>query len=190
MIERSKAFLKQIQEQRNFSDEIVSVVLPAIKNTYYGDVLPGRIACGDMGSYARGTNNENTPDVDIVFLNASRDESQGYKDWTPIGTRELVGRKEGITTLEELKLYDPITASLIIKLGIILEDFLELPRKSAQFNYFAHGRIIPVLFSIFLCHITDIDTWPSILQYAMHQVTMDWSTKLVLRNISSELWQI
>ena len=52
------------------------------------------------------------PDLDIGFFGASNNETQGFKDWTPIGTRELTGKKEGITTLEELDEHDDLAQKM------------------------------------------------------------------------------
>jgi hypothetical protein len=88
-----------------------------------------------MSSFARGTNTDLTPDMDIIFFNAPRDESQGYKDWTSIGTRELTGNKEGITSLDELNQYDPLLAKMIPRIQRALDAYFGQPTGRTQFNY-------------------------------------------------------
>ena len=75
------------------------------------------------------------PDIDIIFLNAPKDETRGFKDWTSIGTRQLTGKKEGFTSIAELKQYDHIVASIIPQLQSALEGYFETAPGSACFNF-------------------------------------------------------
>jgi len=153
MTQKSIALFEQIKEQRRLSDEVIVAVKLIIQEAYFSNNSLEEIQCGDMSSFNRGTNNDLAPDVDIIFLNVPNDESKDYKDWTPIGTRELTGQKEGITSLEELNQYDPRLVSLIQQLKSILETHFKMPSGSAHFAFLRTWRGYPgLVFNIALPH--------------------------------------
>jgi hypothetical protein len=131
----SKNLLEQIKSQKALSDGVMAALLPVIQEIHYPDQVTERIVCGDLGSFARGTNNDLSPDLDIGFFGATHGEAFGLKDWTPIGTRQLTGKKEGITTVEELGRYDPAVLRTIQRVQPILDAFFGMPIGSTQFNF-------------------------------------------------------
>ena len=153
MTQKSIALFEQIKKQRCLSDEVIEAVKPVIQEVYYPDRALDEIQCGDMSSFNRGTNNDLAPDVDIIFLNAPNDETKGYKDWTPIGTRESTGKKEGVTSIEELKHYDPRLAALIPQLLTALETHFKMPSGNAQFKFLRTWQGYPgLVFNLALPH--------------------------------------
>jgi hypothetical protein len=136
MMKKGHTILEQIEWQRSLSNGVIAAIRPLIQQEFFPDRAEAGIECGDMSSFARGTNNDSAPDIDVIFLNVSRDESQGYKDWTPIGTRQLTGKKEGITSVAELEQYDNRTAAVIPRLQLALENYFEMPAGRAVFNFF------------------------------------------------------
>ncbi len=142
-----------IKQQRRLSDGVIEAVKPLMKEEFFPTLALDEIQCGDMSSFNRGTNNDLAPDVDIIFLNVPNDESQGYKDWTPIDARELTGKKEGISSLEELKGYDPRLAAFIPNISTVLESHFEMPRGSARFEFLrTWGNNPGLVFNISLPH--------------------------------------
>lgn len=147
--------LAQIQLQRALSDGLVQTLLPVVQEMYYPGIPISDIHHGDLGSFARGTNTEFSPDMDICFLNASHDESRGYKDWTSAGTLELTGHKEGITSLAELESHDPLGARFIRSIFPVLEIYFSAPSGSAYFNYMRTWAGYPgFVFNVSLPHPT------------------------------------
>lgn len=129
----SKDLFLQIKAQKELSDGVMAALLRVIQELYYPGYLLDEIVCGDLGSFARGTNNDIAPDLDIGFFGVPLGD---YKDWTPIGTRELTGKKEGITTLDELGQYDLIARHAIQRVQPVLEGYFDLPSGSTNFNFF------------------------------------------------------
>jgi len=128
-------------------------VKPLMKEEFSPTLSLYEIQCGDMSSFNRGTNNDLAPDVDIIFLNVPNDESHGYKDWTPIDARELTGKKEGITSLDELRGYDPRLAAFIPRIITVLEFHFEMPPGSARFEFLrTWGNTPGLVFNISLPH--------------------------------------
>ncbi len=144
---------EQIQFQKQLSWDVLGVVRAALQDLYFPDVPTGDIQCSDMSSFARGTNTDLSPDMDLIFFNAPRDESRGYKDWTAIGTLELVGKKEGITTLDALRGYDERLAEAALQVCASLEGYFERPHGAAQFNFVRTWPGYPgVVFNLSLPH--------------------------------------
>ncbi|MBC8331919.1 MAG: hypothetical protein H8E28_08050 [Anaerolineae bacterium] len=144
---------EQIQSQKQLSQKVLLAVRSAVRDLYYPDTSAENIQCGDMSSFARGTNTDAFPDMDLIFFNAPHDESRGYKDWTAIGTRELVGKKEGITSIEELRLYDARLTEAVLKVGAALAKCFERSRGTAQFNFVRTWPGYPgVVFNLSLPH--------------------------------------
>ena len=135
MTKMSISLFEQLRKQRELSDGVIKAVKPIFRHEFYPDLSLDEIQCGDMSSFNRGTNNELAPDVDIIFCNAPNDESHGYKDWTPIDARELTGKKEGITSLEELEQYDTKLASFIPRVQNLLDNYFQMPPGSAKFLF-------------------------------------------------------
>jgi len=131
----SKNLFSQIKQQKELSEGVMAALLPILKNIFYPDTTLDKIVYGDLGSFARGTNNEVSPDLDIGFFGVPIRTDSGYKDWTPIGTRELTGKKEGITSLEELGQYDPIIVQAIQQVQPVLETYFRVPSGTLQFNF-------------------------------------------------------
>lgn len=129
------AFLSKIKEQKSLSDSVINGVLPIIQNVYFKNQAPEKIVYGDMGSFARGTNCDDTPDLDIGFFGANINEAAGDMNWTPIGTRELTGNKEGITTIEELCRYDSAVQHIVQRIRPLLDEIFDLPPGSTQFKW-------------------------------------------------------
>ena len=129
----SKYLFENIKAQKKLSDGVMEVLMPTVQEIYYPNIPPNEIVYGDLSSYARGTNNSISPDLDIGFFGVPVDD---YPDWTPIGTRELTGKKEGITTLVELGQYDLVAQHAIQQVKRALERYFNLPTGSARFNFF------------------------------------------------------
>jgi hypothetical protein len=130
-----ETFLDQIKTQKALSDGLVQALLPVVQEMYYPDIPASEIRYGDLGSFARGTNTDLSPDLDIAFLNVPRDEARGHKDWTPLGTFELTGNKEGFTNLGELESHDPMVVKFIHHILPIVEVYFSSRPGSARFNY-------------------------------------------------------
>jgi hypothetical protein len=143
-------FLDQIKSQKALSDGLVQALLPVVQEMYYPGIPASEIRFGDLGSFARGTNTDSSPDLDIAFLNAPHDEARGHKDWTPLGTFELTGNKEGFTTLVELESHDPMVVRFIRRILPIVEAYFS---GSARFNYLRTWVGYPgLVFNISLPH--------------------------------------
>lgn len=130
-----KDFLSYIKEQKLLSDSVIDVILPIIQEFYFKNQALGKMVYGDMGSFARGTNCDLTPDLDIGFFGASINETGGQTNWTQIGTRELTGKKEGITSIEELHGYDPVVQHIIQRICSLLDEKFDIPPQSTQFKW-------------------------------------------------------
>ena len=89
----SKNLFSQIQDQKELSDGVIAALLPIIQEIYYVGCALDEIIYGDLGSFARGTNNDVAPDLDVGFFGVP---IGNHKDWTSIGTKALTGKKEGI----------------------------------------------------------------------------------------------
>ncbi len=153
MTEASTSLFEQIRKQRQISDGVINAVKPLFQREFYPGLSLDKIRCGDMSSFNRGTNNELAPDVDIIFLDIPNDESKGFKDWTPIGTRELTGKKEGITSIEELKGYDTRLASFIPHLFEVVNKHFHMESGSARFEFLrTWGGYPGLVFNIALPH--------------------------------------
>lgn len=149
----SLAQLKNIEQQKLLSDEVIGAVLPVVQKHYFQGKKVHEIQCGEMSSFARGTNNDVAPDIDIIFLQAPHDEKRGYKDWTAIGTRQLTGKKEGITSIVELQKYDAKIAQMVPDLQVVLGEFFTVSTDDVNFNFLRTWEGIPgFVFNISLPH--------------------------------------
>ncbi len=143
----------RIRDQKKLSNGVIRVLREVLQEWYYPDILPDEVPCGDMSSFARGTNSEVAPDLDIIFLNAPCDESAGYKDWTAIGTRALTGKKEGIQTLDELARYDAYLAETIPRVQQALETHFGCSQGAAKLGFVRTWEGYPgVVFNVTLPH--------------------------------------
>ncbi len=153
MTNKSTSLFEQLRKQRALSNGVINAVKPIFQQEFYPDLSLDEIQCGDMSSFNRGTNNELAPDVDIIFLDIPNDESKGFKDWTPIGIRELTGKKEGITSIEELKRYDAKLASFVPHVFEVLDKHFNTSSGSANFEFMRTWEGYPgLVFNISLPH--------------------------------------
>ncbi len=153
MTKMNMTLFEQIKQQRRLSDGVIEAVKPHFREEFFPNLALEEIQCGDMSSFCRGTNNDLAPDVDIIFLNVPNDESEGYKDWTAVDARELTGKKEGISSLEELKGYDPRLAAFIPQVLPIIESYFEMSPGSARFEFMrTWGGYPGLVFNISLPH--------------------------------------
>ncbi len=147
------AQLEKIEQQKSLSDDVIDAVLPVVQHHYYQEKKIREIQCGEMSSFARGTNNDVAPDIDIIFLKAPHDENRGFKDWTTIGTRQLTGKKEGITSITELPQYDVKIAQMVPDLQAVLGDFFTVSVREVYFNFLRTWEGFPgFVFNISLPH--------------------------------------
>jgi len=145
--------LDQIKSQKALSDGVVQALLPVVREMYYPGIPASEIHYGDLSSFARGMNTEFSPDLYIAFLDAPHDELRGYKDWTPLGTFELTGNKEGITSLAELDVHDPLLVKFVRRILPIVEAFFSAQPGSAHFNTLRTWTGAPlVVFNLSLPH--------------------------------------
>jgi hypothetical protein len=126
--------LVQVRAQKALSDGMMLALLPVVQEMYYPGIPASEIRYGDLGSFARGTNTDFAPDIDVAFLDAPRDETRGYKDWTPLDTFEMTGKKEGFTSLDEVEPYDPLVVKFIRRILPIVETYFSAQPGSAHFN--------------------------------------------------------
>ncbi len=146
-----QSVLTQIENQKTLSHRVVNVVCQALQPLYYPHLPSEHITVSDMGSFARGTNTEAAPDLDIIFLNAPR--TGGYFDWTPIDSREASGQREGFTDLAQVAAIDPRLAEGIKILLPSLEERFRAPRGAARFNFVRTWEGYPgVVFNLSLPH--------------------------------------
>jgi hypothetical protein len=145
--------LVQIRAQKALSDGMMSALLPVVQEMCYPDIPVSEIRYADLGSFARGTNIDFAPDIDVAFLSAPKDESRGYKDWTALDSFELTRKKEGFTSLAELEPYDPLLVKFIHRILPIVEQYFSARPDSAHFNTLRTWSGTPlVVFNISLPH--------------------------------------
>ena len=99
-----------IAAQRELSHTIATLIGRVIRENYHttGEAI-------DIGSYRRGTNTDDYPDIDLFFTNIPHDLAQGFIDWTPIDTFSIVSSWEGIQDLADIQQLDPILFKTIIQ---------------------------------------------------------------------------
>ena len=99
-----------IQAQRKLSHSIATALSNVIQKNYHtaGEAI-------DIGSYGRGTNTDDHPDIDLLFTGILHDPQQGYVDWTPIDTFSLTSRRDGIQDLADIQQLDPILFKTIME---------------------------------------------------------------------------
>ncbi len=142
----SQELLAQIRKQQQLSNDVIGIIKPFVHQFFFSETSLEDIQSSDISSFARGTNNDLKPDIDIMFLDVPCDTARGHTDWTPIGTREATGRKEGIISLDELGQYDAMTAEMVSQIQSALDGYFELEPGSTQFNYFRSWATYPGYF--------------------------------------------
>jgi hypothetical protein len=95
--------MMNITAQRELSQTIATLIGSVIRTNYHitGEAI-------DIGSYRRGTNTSDHPDIDLFFINIPQDSAQGFVDWTTIDTFSIVSSWDGIPDLAEIQRLDPI----------------------------------------------------------------------------------
>lgn len=92
-----------LTSQRALSQTIATLISNVVRANYRtaGEAI-------DIGSYRRGTNTNDHPDIDLFFVNIPHTPAQGFVDWTTIDTFSIVSSWEGIPDLAEIQRLDPI----------------------------------------------------------------------------------
>lgn len=98
-----KTFMINIAAQRELSHIIATLISSVIRENYH---TPGEAV--DIGSYQRGTNTDDHPDIDLFFTNIPHDPAQGFMDWTPIDTFSIVSSWDGMQNLADIQQLDPV----------------------------------------------------------------------------------
>ncbi len=129
------ATLTRIRTQRALSDRVLAALRPVMRDAYFPDLDPGDVSSGDLGSYPRGTDDGACPDLDLGFFGAVVDASRGHVDWTPLDSRQMTGRKEGLTSLEELESIDPVARRTVDRVRCVLDGVFNLPPGTTRFGY-------------------------------------------------------
>jgi len=92
-----------ISAQRELSHAIATLIGSVIRVQYHtaGEGI-------DVGSYGRGTNIDDHPDIDLFFTHIPHKPEQGFVDWTPIDTLSITSSSDGIQDLAAIQQLDPI----------------------------------------------------------------------------------
>ena len=64
----NKDLFSQIKAQKELSDGVMAALLPVVQEIYCPSSSRDEINYGDLGSFARGTNNDIAPDLDVGFF--------------------------------------------------------------------------------------------------------------------------
>ena len=134
--------LNTIEQQHILSSEVTGVILNALMKIYYEGLPADQIRYGEIGSFGRGTNNDTTPDIDIMYLGIPNDPQLGFFDWTGKGTFEITHTKEGITTLAQVQEYDPKLVQAIKAAMQSMEHHFKCQGKS-KFNFVRSWTVFP-----------------------------------------------
>jgi hypothetical protein len=97
-----------IAAQRELSHTIAMLIGSVIRENYHTTE-----EAIDIGSYRRGTNTDDHPDIDLFFTNIPHDAAQGFMDWTSIDTFSIVSSWEGMQDLADIQQLDPILSKTI-----------------------------------------------------------------------------
>lgn len=92
-----------LSAQRELS-RTLTVLLSNIIRTHYHTSEEGF----DIGSYARGTNTDDHPDIDLFFTKIPCLPDLGFVDWTPVDTLSITSSQDGIQDLGTIRQRDPI----------------------------------------------------------------------------------
>ncbi len=111
--------------QRELSRSIVTLLGSVIRTNYHtaGEGI-------DIGSYRRGTNTDDHPDIDLFFTNIPHDPQKGFVDWTAVDTFSIISTYDGIQDLAYIQQFDPILFKTIT------QSLLQLKKR----NFNAHFR--------------------------------------------------
>jgi hypothetical protein len=134
--------ISAINQQYLLSSEVAGVILNALIGTYYDGLPADQIGFGEIGSYGRGTNNDTTPDIDIMYLGIPNDPQLGFFDWREKGTYEITQTREGITTLAQVQKYDPKLARAIKASMQSMEGHFNCEGE-AKFNFVRSWTVFP-----------------------------------------------
>jgi hypothetical protein len=106
--QEGKTYMMNITAQRELSHTIALLIGSVIRENYHttGEAI-------DIGSYRRGTNTDDHPDIDLFFTNIPHDPAQGFVDWTSIDTFSIVSSWDGIQDLTAIQQLDPILVKTI-----------------------------------------------------------------------------
>ena len=99
-----------IAAQRELSHTIATLISSVICENYH---TTGEAT--DIGSYQRGTNTDDHPDIDLFFINIPHDPAQGFMDWTPIDTFSIVSSWDGMQNLADIQQLDPVLFKTIMQ---------------------------------------------------------------------------
>ena len=101
--QEGKTFMINIAAQRELSHTIATLIGGVIHENYHttGEAI-------DIGSYQRGTNTDDHPDIDLFFTSIPHDPAQGFTDWTPIDTFSIVSSWDGIQDMASIQQLDPL----------------------------------------------------------------------------------
>lgn len=134
--------ISTIEQQYLLSSEVAGVILNALLGIYYDGLPTDKINYGEIGSYGRGTNNDTTPDIDIMYLGIPKDPQLGFFDWIEKGTYEITQTREGITTLAQVQEYDPKLAQAIKTSMQSMEHHFKC-KGEAKFNFVRSWTVFP-----------------------------------------------
>jgi hypothetical protein len=97
-----------ISAQRELSRSIATLLGSVIRANYHtsGEGI-------DIGSYRRGTNTNDHPDLDLLFTTIPHDPKQGFVDWTPIDTFSIISTWDGMQDLTSIQQLDPVLFTTI-----------------------------------------------------------------------------
>ncbi len=137
-----QALLHTIEEQNILSSEVSGVILKALMGIYYDSIPADQVYYGEIGSYGRGTNNDVTADIDIMYLGIPNDPQLGFFDWIGKGTYEITQSREGITTLAQVQEYDPKLAQAIQAAMQSMENHFKCEGE-AKFNFVRSWTVFP-----------------------------------------------
>ena len=92
-----------LSAQRELSRSIAVLLGSVIRANYHttGEAI-------DIGSYRRGTNTDDHPDIDLFFTGIPHDPQHGFVDWTSIDTFSIVSSRDGIQDLAYIQQFDPV----------------------------------------------------------------------------------
>jgi hypothetical protein len=94
--------------QREVSITIAELIMKVVQPIY--QVTDEAL---DIGSWSRGTNTDEQPDIDLLFPGIPNDPQRGFVDWTPLDTLSMLHTREGITQLSTIQALDPILFTTI-----------------------------------------------------------------------------
>src|ERR1700682_2542007 len=94
--------------QREVSITIAALIMKVVQPIY--QITDEAL---DIGSWSRGTNTDEQPDIDLLFPGIPNDSQRGFVDWTPLDTLSMIHTREGITQLSAIQALDPVLFTTI-----------------------------------------------------------------------------